>query len=119
MDRKAAENLQISLQADLDAVGADQTPRVRVTPGQGNTYRVTFKAEETEIGSVPADFRTGCTRYGLDADELWGREFVADEERYRVVTINTRWAKYPIGCDRLRDGDRVFFSHTLFSDLEA
>lgn len=119
MDRKAAETLQISLQAELDSVGADQTPRVRVTPGQGNTYRVTFKAEETEIGSMPARFRAGCIHYGLDADELWGREFAANEDRYRVVAVSTHASKYPVGATRLRDGTHFKFSHTLFSALEA
>lgn len=56
-------------------------------------------------------FKKLARLYGLDAEDLY-RQFSSSGERFEIVGLNTKAAKYPILGKRLRDGHQFKFPAT-------
>ena len=120
-DRDSVKLTRQRLEAALKGFGEELGCQVHV--GNASFDRdggyCTFKLELAVVGEggvvqtkEMSAFRQCAVLYGLKPEDL-GAEFVAQDEKYRIIGANPKSGKYPIIGARVKDGKQFKFSEAI------
>jgi hypothetical protein len=118
IDREAAKMLRIETENALHVIAQKYGLTVRVHGGRFGDAdyipKVEFKVIETEDGTrlEEAEFTARAAMYGID--QKYGEAKEMRGEMYRLVAISLTKRKFPVICQRMRDGKRYCFPVEAF-----
>jgi predicted metal-dependent phosphotriesterase family hydrolase len=118
IDRETVEILRKKVEAALKEVAEMYGLAVVVRGGRygENEYlpKIEFKVKETAAGKSVAEAEFTARASILRIATQYGEVVTMRDETWRAVEINLRKSKFPVICERVRDGRRYCFPSAAF-----
>ena len=116
MTRKNARQIREKCVENMAQFAEDNGLQIMPASARFGPTSVTIKLEfarvDPETGQAQdrkaQAFSQLATAYGLDPDWL-GKCFISNGKEFRIVGLNTRAPKFPVMCERTKDGKRFKF----------
>lgn len=118
ISRSNLNMLGTAFERELKEIGDKYGVTVKYGGGRygGSTGEIKLRLDVQDAGSGQSgreqEFKMFAAWYDLQASDF-GREFWSRGEKFRIVGVNRSAPKYPIICERVRDG--ASFKFTAFA----